>query len=121
MFLLSNLLCSILITGCTPRRGLCSEPNNKCCSGNCKNNSCKGDARELAKPWEVAKSQGPPSFASPKAQERWTELVAEGMRGNEAIHQIAIEECPTGNPVACSKDWLAQTGMDIKYCRCYVE
>lgn len=127
------------ITGCTPKRGSCSETDNNCCSGKCKNGSCKGgvrerelltsgisdvvnDARELANPpWDASKSQGPPSFANPKAQERWAELMAEGKQGKEAIRQIAIEECPPGNPVTCSKGWLTQTGMDTKYCRCYVE
>jgi len=93
MFLSSNLLVPFFITGCIPKRGSCSETNNNCCSGKCKNGSCKGGvrerelltsdisdvvdgARELANPWDTAKSRGrgPPSFANPKAQEHWAEL-----------------------------------------------
>lgn len=109
---------------CGDGRSACGS-NDDCCSGNCRNNQCKGNRKDMRRglkglPWE--KAAGPPVWANPTSQRIWQGLMDRGVPAVAAIHELAVAECGSGNPIQVPQAWMDQMpGMDEKYFRCYVE
>ena len=103
------------------------QARQDCCSGNCKNNQCKGNGRfRRLSGLPRNGNGGPPVWANPIAQQRWNELIYEqGLDDAKvAIHTINVEKCGgpnNNNPIQVTQEWIDQTGIDTKYFRCYVE
>ena len=109
------------IVPCGLNKGACSS-DCECCSLNCKSGSCKGNGRRLGT--TERNLVGPSNNANAAAAERWAELVGQGLLPEEAIRQVAREECERlGNPMGAPPQWIKDQNMEneAKVFQCFYE
>lgn len=72
-------------------------------------------------PAQAIPDEDEPVWDDPAREQIWQDLMADGLSAEEAINQLAIEECGPDNPIIVPQWWIEQSGMDEKFFRCHVE
>jgi hypothetical protein len=72
-------------------------------------------------PAQAIPDEDEPVWDDPAREQIWQDLIAGGLSAEEAINQLAIEECGPDNPLTVPQWWIEKSGMDEKFFRCHVE